>query len=261
MTWRRRIFGERWRLKAGSDVPAHVQIEEQLAERIASRELAAGERLPPERELAKGLGVSRMTVRQALSSLDARGLVERGVGRGTFVSHRKLDHDLTRVAGLTERLERQGLEPGAKVREVLEREASWAIAAALELEPGSPVVRIRRLRLGSGVPLVLEDSWVPGELFPGIAQRELGGSLYALMRDEYGHEPVRAVERLEPVVARAHEAKALKIEVGAPLMLVERTAYAADGTPVEFARDRHRGDRARWIVKVGSDALVDVRGD
>jgi GntR family transcriptional regulator len=257
MAWRKQIFGERWRLRANSDTPAHVQIEEQLAERIASRELAAGERLPPERELAKGLGVSRMTVRQALSSLDARGLVERGVGRGTFVAHRKLDHDMTRVAGLTERLERQGLEAAAKVREVAEREASWAIAAGLELEPGSPVVRIRRLRLGSGVPLVLEDSWVPGGLFRGIAERDLSGSLYSLMREEYGQEPVRAVERLEPVVARAHEAKALKIEVGSPLMLVERTAYAADGTPVEFAHDRHRGDRARWIIKVSSDALVD----
>jgi GntR family transcriptional regulator len=261
MTWRQRLFGERWRIRNGSEAPAHVQIEEQLGERIASRDLTAGERLPPERELAKGLGVSRMTVRQALGSLAARGLVERGVGRGTFVSHRKLDHDLTRVAGLSERLERHGLEPGAEVREVVERDASWAIAAALELEPGSPVVRIRRLRLGSGVPLVLEDSWIPGELFPGIADRDLSGSIYVLMGEEYGREPVRAVERLEPVVARAHEAKALKVEEGAPLMLVERTAYAADGTPVEFAQDRHRGDRARWVVKVTSDALVDVRTD
>jgi GntR family transcriptional regulator len=260
MTWRRRIFGERWRVKPGSDVPAHVQIEEQLAERIASRELAAGDRLPAERELAKGLSVSRMTVRQALSTLSSRGLVERGVGRGTFVAHRKLDHDMTRVAGLTERLERQGLAPDARILEVVEREASWAIAAALELEPRSEVTRIRRLRLGDGVPLVLEDSWFPGELFPGLAERDLSGSIYALMREHYGMEPVRAVERLEPVVARAHEAKALKIDSGAPLMLVERTAYAVDGTPVEFAHDRHRGDRQRWIVKVGSDALVDTSG-
>jgi GntR family transcriptional regulator len=258
MTWRERIFGERWRIRAGSDVPAHVQIEEQLAERISSRELSPGDRLPSERDLAKGLGVSRMTVRQALSSLSARGLVERGVGRGTFVSLRKLDHDLTRVAGFSERLERQGLEPGAIVRDVSQREASWAIAAALEVKPGTPVFRIKRLRLGSGRPLALEDSWVPADTFPGLADLDLSGSIYALMRDEYGREPVRAVERLEPVVARAHEASALKVETGAPLMLVERTAYAVDGTPVEYARDRHRGDRARWIVKVTSDALVDV---
>ena len=261
MPWRERLFGERWRIRTGSATPAHVQIEEHLAERIASRELPAGERLPPERELAKGLGVSRMTVRQALGSLSARGLVERGVGRGTFVAQRKLDHDLARVAGLTERLERAGLEPTARIRDISEREASWAIAAGLEIKPGAPVVRLQRLRLGSGLPLVIEDSYVPGEIFPGLAERDLSGSLYTLMREEYGREPVRAVERLEPVVARAHEAKALEIEPGAPLMLVERTAYDVDGVPVEYARDRHRGDKARWIVKVSSDALVDVPRD
>ena len=65
--------------------PAWAQIEAQLAERISSGGLRAGERLPPERELARSLGVSRMTVRQALGSLARRGLVDRGVGRGTFV--------------------------------------------------------------------------------------------------------------------------------------------------------------------------------
>src|SRR3954470_10474144 len=102
MAWRRRLFGERWRIRAGSDVPVHVQIEEQLAERIASRELTAGEQLPPERELAQGLGVSRMTVRQALGSLAARGLVERGVGRGTFVrAPGMVVHDLGGPLGFT----------------------------------------------------------------------------------------------------------------------------------------------------------------
>jgi GntR family transcriptional regulator len=259
MTWRTTIFGERWRVRTRSNVPAHVQIEEQLAERIASRELPPGERLPPERELAKALDVSRITVRQAVSSLAARGLVERGAGRGTVVAHRKLDHDMTRVVGTTEHLARHGLEPEARIRDVSRGEASWAIAAALEVKPGSPVLRIRRLRLGSGVPLVLEDSWFPGELFPGLDERDLSGSIYTIMREEYGHEPVRAVERLEPTVARAHEAKALDVNAGAPLMIVERTAYDAEGTPVEYARDRHRGDKARWIVKVSSDALADSR--
>ena len=172
-----------------------------------------------------------------------------------------IDTVLLTIADMQGRLQGKRMTAGHFLDVVVEREASWAIAAGLELQPGSPVVRIRRLRLGSGVPLALEDSWIPGEKFPGIADRDLSGSIYDLMREEYGLEPVRAVERLEPVIARAHEAKALNMEVGAPLMLVERTAYAADGTPVEFARDRHRGDKARWIVKVTSDALVDVRPD
>ena len=58
-------------------------IEERLTEQIESSAIGLGERLPPERELAESFGVSRMTVRQALAALEARGLLERGVGRGT----------------------------------------------------------------------------------------------------------------------------------------------------------------------------------
>ena len=237
-------------------MPAHVQIEEQLSEQIASGELHTGERLPPERDLARDLDVSRMTVRQALSSLAARGLVERGVGRGTFVASRKVEHDLTRVAGFSEQLTRQGLEPGAKIIDVSETPAGWRISAALEIAPKAPVVRIQRLRLADGVPMAVEDSCFPAERFPGFAEQDLSGSLYALMRDAYAAAPVRAIERLEPVLARAHEARALDVPARSPLMLIERTAYAADGTPVEFAHDRYRGDRARFVVRVSPDVLA-----
>ena len=104
--------------------------------------------------------------------------------------------------------------------------------------------------------MLLEDSWLPAALFPGLLDHDLTGSLYVLMRDGYGLDPVSAVERLEPIVARAHEARALAVPEGAPLMLVERLARAADGTAVEFARDRHRGDRARFVINVVPDAVT-----
>jgi GntR family transcriptional regulator len=254
----RRIFGPRWRLRPGSPVPAYAQIEDQLAARIASGELAGGERLPPERELAESLGVSRMTVRQALASLAGRGLVERGVGRGTFVARVKLDHDLRQVAGFSELMQRQGVEPGAKLLSAESADAPRDVASALGIEPGSPAYRIQRLRYGAGVPLALEDTWIPAAPFPGLLDLGLTGSLYDVMRDLYERGPVRAVERLEPVLARAHEAKALDVPEGSPLMLVERTAYAADGTAVEFAHDRHRGDRARFTIQTVADVPTHV---
>jgi GntR family transcriptional regulator len=246
------IFGPRWRLRHDSAIPAHAQIEDQLADRIASGELEVGRRLPSERDLADELSVSRMTVRQALASLAARGQIERGVGRGTFVSARKVEHDHSRVAGFTEQMQEAGLEAGATVRSAEERPATQLIAAALGIAAGDPMARIERVRSGAGVALTLEDSWVPLASFPGLLSHSLEGSLYALMRDEYGLEPVRAVERLEPVLARPHEAEALGVPEGSPLMLVERVAYAADGTAVEWARDRHRGDRARFVVEVAA---------
>jgi GntR family transcriptional regulator len=254
----RRIFGPRWRLRPGSPVPAYAQIEDQLAARIESGELGAGERLPPERELAKGLGVSRMTVRQALAALADRGLLDRGVGRGTFVARVKLEHDLRRVAGFSELMQRQGVEPGAKLLSAEETTADESVAAALGIDQGAAVYRIQRVRYGARVPLALEDSWIPAAPFPDLLGLGLTGSLYDLMRDLYALGPVRAVERLEPVLARPHEAAALEVADGSPLMLVERTAYAADGTAVEFAHDRHRGDRARFTIEIAADAPAHV---
>ena len=242
-------LGPRWPLRPRSRTPVWAQIEERLAARIESGELAVGERLPPERELAEWLGVSRMTVRQALASLAAQGLLERGVGRGTFVrAPGKVVHDLSGTIGFTEQLDRQGLAAEAAVEAAGEHAAPEEVAAALELEPGAPVLRVQRVRSAGGSPLALEDSWLPAARFPGLLERDLGGSLYALMGEVYGLEPAESVERLEPAVARAHEARLLGVPEGAPLMLVERLARAADGTAVEFARDRHRGDRARFVV-------------
>lgn len=248
MPWRSRVFGQRWRLRPDSDLAAYAQIEEQIADRICGGELPAGARIPSERELAAGLGVSRMTVRHALASLAGRGLVERGVGRGTFVARAKLDHDLSRVAGLTERLERHGLEAGARVRFARAEPAPQAVGDALAIPEGRPAWRIERIRLAAGTPVALEDTWIPEERCPDLDTHDLTGSLYDLLDRTYGCRPVRAVERLEPVLAGEGHARSLRVEPGSPLMLVERTAWAADGAAIEFARDRYRGDRARFLV-------------
>ena len=250
------IFGEGWAVAGESAKPAWVQIEEQLTERIEAGRVAPGERIPPERELAEYLSVSRMTVRQALASLAARGLVERGVGRGTFVRESgTVTHDLTRFTGFTGQVERSGLEAGAQLIEAARCPAPETVAEALGLDPEAPALRIERIRLGGGRAMTLEDTWLPEERFPGLLDRDLDGSIYALMEEHYDLAPVSATERLEPVTARAHDAQHLGVAEGAPLMLVERTSYAADGTPVEFARDRHRGDRARFVIRVAPDDL------
>src|SRR3954447_5736788 len=140
---RSRSLGPRWRLRQRGQTPVWAQIEERVAERIDSGRVGPGERLPPERELADWLGVSRMTVRQALGSLAARGLVERGVGRGTFVrAPGKVVHDLTSAMGFTARLERQGIVAGAAVVAAGEVPAPEPVAERLEVEPGTPAWRV-----------------------------------------------------------------------------------------------------------------------
>jgi GntR family transcriptional regulator len=231
-------------------ITAHAQIEDWLADAIAAGQLRPGDRLPTEHDLAAWLGVSRMTLRHALSELSQRGLVTRTVGRGggTFVAEAKLEQDLTTLAGFSEQLRRHGKVAGAKVLAATRIAASPAAAAALELAEGAAVYDVRRIRLADGKPIVIEHSQFPAALFPDLLDCRLDGSLYELLGDNYGQRPHRARESLEPVVAGVREAEALEVDEGAPLMLVERTAYSLSGLPLEYARDLFRGDRTKVVV-------------
>jgi GntR family transcriptional regulator len=219
--------------------PAHIQIEAALDRAI--RGLAPGTRLPPERELAGRLKVSRMTVRHALASLEHRGRVERHVGRsgGTFVTQPKLE--LTGLSALSDQLRRLGLAAGARVLSARERpQGPSALADAATYE-------IVRLRFADAEPVALERTWFAADAFPGLLDGPLDGSLYELIRGRYDEVPVRATERLEPTVAAAEDAAVLGIETGAPLMAVDRVAYAESGRTVEVGRDLFRGDRVRVV--------------
>jgi GntR family transcriptional regulator len=213
----------------------YARIVAQIEQGIADGTLAPGERLPPERELAAAHGVSRMTVRQALQTLESRGLLRRSIGRsgGSFVAQPKLERDLGTFSGLSEQLRRQGVAAGARVVSAHEEDGSVVIV---------------RVRLADGEPFALERSSFPADRFSGLLDLDLTGSLYDLLAEQFDAAPVRAVERIEPVLADADEADALGLPVGAPLMLVDRTAYDEAGLVVETARDVFRGDRTRIVA-------------
>jgi GntR family transcriptional regulator len=222
--------------------PAHAQIELALDTAIERGRLSPGDRLPAERELAGRYGVSRMTLRQALGALEQRGRLVRNKGRygGTFVADAKLE--LAGTSALSDQLRGLGLAAGARVLAACER-----AARPDEADLGKRVYSIERVRLANGEPVALERGAYSAEAFPGMLDGPLEGSLYDLIRARYDDVPVRALERLEPALARPDEAAALEIEPGAAVMLVERTAYSATGRPVEHSRDVFRGDRTRVV--------------
>lgn len=248
--WHPRIPGRKPRIVRGPGVTLHAQVEDWLADAIASGQLAAGDRLPTEKDLAAWLGVSRLTLRHALTDLVERGLISRTIGRhgGTFVAEPKFEQDLTVLAGFSEQLRKYGLVAEARVLTASEIPATPAAAAALDLDVGDPLYQVRRVRLAGDEPILIENSLFPARLCPGLLEFRLDGSLYDLLEEKYSLRPYRAKECLEPVTAGVREAEALGVSEGAPLMLVERTAYAKDGRPLEFARDRFRGDRTRVVV-------------
>jgi GntR family transcriptional regulator len=239
----------RFRLELGP-VPLHHQVYLDLVSALDSNEWRPGDRLPAERELAKRYGCSLITVRRALSELAREQRIERTRGRGTFVLHPRLDLNFGGNRGFADEMLTRGLDPATRLIAARPESAGEAVAAALDLELGSPTLYLERLRLAGGEPLLLEQVYLPAERFPGLLASDLEhNSLYDLLVERYGTRIVRAREALEPVLLRTREAGLLDQAPGRPALLVEGIAYAADGRPIEFARSYVRGDRTRYYVE------------
>ena len=231
--------------------PTALAARDRLLAGLEAGQPGPGERLGAERELAERLGVSRSTIRAALADLERNGVVRRtrGRGGGIFVAQRKVERDLTSLAGLPAYLRRQGFQADARVLSTATIEADAETAAALGLPHAAPVLEVVRVRLADGDPISLERAVFPGERFPDLLDRSLGGSLYELLETQYGLVPGEAEERIEVVAAGAAEARLLGLRRGAPLLAVARTAWDAEGRAFERSHDLFRADRARIVVR------------
>jgi GntR family transcriptional regulator len=234
--------------------PTALAARDRLLAEIAAGAVAPGERLGAERELAERLGVARSTIRAALADLERSGVVRRTRGRagGIFLAERKVERDLSSLAGLPAYLRRQGFESDARVLSTTTEEADAETAAALGLAPGALVLEVVRVRLADGEPISLERARFPAERFPDLLDRSLGGSLYELLETQYGLAPGEAEERIEVVGAGAAEARLLGLRRGAPLLAIARTAWDAEGRAFERSHDLFRADRARIVVRARS---------
>lgn len=234
--------------------PAVVAVRDRLRREIADGELAPGARMGAEREIAERLEVSRSTVRAALADLERTGAIRRARGRagGIFVAERKVERDLTSLAGLPAYLRRQGFQSDARVISTATAVAEDEVAGALALQAGALVHEVVRVRLADGEPISLERATFPADRFPGLLDHALSGSLYELLQNDYGLQPGEAEERIEVVAAGASEARLLGVTRGAALVAISRTGWSADGVPFERSHDLFRGDRVRIVVRARS---------
>ncbi len=230
---------------------AAEEVRRCLLDEISQGQLRPGERLGAERDLAVRLGVSRSTVRQALASLEANGVVRRvpGRGGGTFVRQQKVERDLSQVVGVPALLRQQGMTAGSRVVSTQMVVADEETAAALGLPPGGYVFDVVRIRLADGTPISLEHARLPAERFPGLLDQPLGGSLYELLEQRYGTAPGEAVEHIEVVSAGEDEASILGVEPGSPLLSITRTTQDGGGQAFEHSHDLFRADRTTITVR------------
>jgi GntR family transcriptional regulator len=234
-----------------SGLPLYRQIEASLRDRIRNGALRPGAQVSPEPELMAEYGVSRATVRQALSGLVSEGLLEIRRGLGTYVTAPRFEHTIGGFYSFSREIERHGLRPGTRVLRLWKEPAADPVAEALGLAAGTEIVALRRLRLAGPDPLVVETSHLPALRFPGLEAIDFTKvRLYDTLMNAYGCRPTRARETFEPVLLTADEAALLDQSRGDPALQVERVAFDQDDLPIEFCRSTVRGDRYRYSVEL-----------
>ncbi|HRQ22066.1 MAG TPA: GntR family transcriptional regulator [Anaerolineales bacterium] len=232
-----------------SPLPLHYQLKQHLLEKIESGEWKSNDLIPSEQELQDTFGLSRITVRQALSDLVYEGLLIRERGRGTFVAPPKMTHSPDDRRSLTEFMLEQGITPGWKVIEKGFVEANKEVAANLKLPHKTRVYRIRRLRLAADEAIGQHTAYLTESVSSQINEANLleGGSLNYI-----SHIPQmttsHATRSIEAVAASDLDVKLLHMTLGSPVLMIQRVVTSASGEPLEFLQARYRGDRFKYQI-------------
>lgn len=230
-------------LKSAQDArPMYRKVADGLAQALGAGQAT----LPSERQLAEALGVSRVTVRRAVDDLVATGLLARRRGARTIAAGR-LEKALATLTGFSDELRGRGIVPG---QVWLSREVALptsAEAMALGLVAGARVVRLARVRLANGQPIAVERAAVPQAVLP--SGDLVDTSLYAAL-SQHGSAPVRGVQRIRAGVMARADAELLRQRPGAPMLIVERRCFRADGMAVEFTETRYNGESYDFVTEL-----------
>ena len=220
---------------ATSFQPLYKQVYDLLIERLVSGVWKPSEALPSEQALAAELGVSQGTVRKALNNLVSEKLLERRQGKGTYVAEHTQESSFYRFFHFAEPGQ-PSLIPETSIVSVGRRNALVKECNFLSLPPKALVAEIVRLRSLKGKPTIFETIIQPLSIFPDIDKLDsYPNALYTLYQDSYGISIVEVKEELRSVKAPARVAKALDIETGSPVLLVERSSISIDGRVVEWS--------------------------
>ncbi|AEE97230.1 GntR family transcriptional regulator [Mahella australiensis] len=235
-----------------SPIPIYYQIKERMRALIEAGDLKPGMQVPSERELCDEYGVSRMTVRQAISELVKEGVLYRLRGKGTFVAEPKLDQPIMQLSSFSEDMHKRGMQAGAKTVDIKAvHEDISHVRRALRLEDEEPALKIERLRFADGVPMVFEVSYFSYRRFYALEKADLEHcSLYNILEQQFGAHPVSAKETLEAALADSYIASMLGIEEGAPVIMVIGVTYDEDDVPIEYVRSYYRGDRYKFYLEL-----------
>ena len=231
--------------------PLYIQIKNTLIGKINSGELEGGSQLPSERELSETYEISRMTARNALTQLVDLGYAYRVKGKGTFVRLPNFERDFVKLSGFSQMLISRGIRPSNKVVKIGIIETDKKIASLLEISIGSKAYEIVRVRYGDNIPLALEYSYLPMNLFDNLLQYDFeNNSLYEVIENNYNHKLKFSKQWIKITSLYENEANFLDVEECTPAFLLESISYDVNDRVVEATKSLNIGDRTTFYTEL-----------
>src|ERR1043165_1746019 len=233
---------------ADNSVPLHIQVRETIRRQVKDGELIdKSGRLMTEVELGRHFGVSRITIRNAISPLVDEGMFARTRGRGTFLRSNQPENWVGKLMGFSETIRDAGYHAGAKIlQQGMTNRHDPDVRAQLRERA---VYQLRRLRLADDTPIAIEHAFYPPDIGLEIEKRDLTSIImYSVFEDELGHPIKEAKKSIGASLADAASAKLLGVKAGSPLLAIERLTIGKDERPLELLRAVYLPDYFRLSI-------------
>jgi len=235
--------------------PLYRQIKSLILQGLESGEWRPGEAIPSETELATRFSVSQGTVRKAIDEMAAENLLVRKQGKGTYVASHN-DSDQRAKFRFLRLIPESGelSAPQSVPLECWRAKAGQEASRILGIKLGAPITIVRRLLKFADKPVVIDEIYLPGEVFVGLnleMLQEYQGSFYGLLESQFGIRMIRAEERLRAVAADRAIAALLAVAEGTPLLSVERVSYTYGDRPVEWRRGLYLTAEHYYLNELG----------
>lgn len=239
-------------LRSDGRLPLYQQLADTLRQEVIDGKHRPGDRFPSENVLADDYEMATGTVRQALGQLVSEGLLERIHGRGTFVRRPNFDQSLFRFFRFRGASGESIIPESRILKRTIEVMPSY-VSRQLGVDDATEGISISRLRLIDNMPVQIEEIWLPHEPFCSLMDIPLGkmGALLYPVYDAHCNKLVaQATESLTAEIASALHSRVLQVDVGTPLMIIERTAKDYSGAPLEWRRSRGRADQFQYQIEI-----------
>jgi GntR family transcriptional regulator len=228
--------------------PLYHQLMEIFNQKMTNGEWLPGTLIPTEHELIQIYGVSRTTVREAVSVLVNEGKLEKKQGKGTIVCKPKLEERLGRLTGFAEEMQSKGYVPGAKLLDASEIAAPTHLKEKLLGGKDGNVLYIKRLRLAGDEPIAIERTYWPLEIGKWFNNEDLAQIAFYEVLERHGIVLRDADETIAAKSASKSDALLLDIKERDPLLRMERVTYSASGAAIECTFTDYRSDRYTYRV-------------